>query len=314
MRKNLRVGSLTAAFLILMLSCKKEQTELESISAISEASLKASKLKINEIMLQFSGLEDLGANYVYEGWVLVDGAPVSTGTFMVNSEGQMSKNVFALPVPEGKVWKADKFILTIEPYPDADPMPAETHVLAGDFVDQVAKLSINHPAALGTNFSEAMGYYLLATPTTATMDDEDSGIWFINNMSGMPKAGLTLPTLPNGWIYEGWSVIDGKPVSTGRFMNGNMADDAHPYSGSVMAPPFPGEDFIMNAPYGLQFPTNLRGSMAVISVEPYMDNSPKPFAIKPLAGMVPANAMVHTAYGLNHNPGSFPTGTAYKRK
>ena len=33
------------------------------------------------LTLNLSGLEMLGSEFVYEGWIIVDGNPVSTGTF-----------------------------------------------------------------------------------------------------------------------------------------------------------------------------------------------------------------------------------------
>lgn len=70
-----------------------------------------------------------------------------------------------------------------------------------------------------------------------------------------PTAGLTLATLPAGWKYEGWAVINGTPVSTGTFTSASAADDSAPFSGATAGPPFPGEDFLQNAPSGLTFPT-----------------------------------------------------------
>ena len=36
--------------------------------------------------LSFTGLTPLGADYVYEGWILVNGAPVTTGRFTISSK------------------------------------------------------------------------------------------------------------------------------------------------------------------------------------------------------------------------------------
>ena len=86
------------------------------------------------------------------------------------------------------------------------------------------------------------------------------GVWFLDNSSGAPAVGLTLPTLPDGWIYEGWAVIDGVPVSTGTFSTVDAADNSATFSGSKAGPPFPGEDFLINAPgMWLTFPTDLKG-------------------------------------------------------
>jgi hypothetical protein len=127
-------------------------------------------------------------------------------------------------------------------------------------------------------------------------------------------AGLDLPQLPAGWIYEGWTVIDGMPVTSGKFdITSGEVDMYDGYSSQENpGPPFPGEDYLMNAPRGLTFPTDISGGIAVISVEPYPDNSPEPFAIKPLAGMIPADAMDHYTYMMDLNAASFPSGMAKK--
>lgn len=177
----------------------------------------------------------------------------------------------------------------------------------------MASLTISHDAALGTDFASAMGKYILAMPTTSTIDDELSGIWFIDLSSGAPMVGLELPDLPSGWIYEGWAVIDGVPVSSGKFMEVGEVDMDDSFSSDENSgPPFPGEDYVMNAPEGLMFPTDLSGGVSVISVEPYPDNSDAPFAIKPLVGMIPEGAIDHKTYMMGLNPGSFPTGMATK--
>jgi len=255
--------------------------------------------------LNISGLEDLGAGYVYEGWLIVDGEPVSTGVFTVDNSGAMSKSMFT--VDQMELEAASTFVLTIEPNPDNDPAPSAVHLLAGDFSGTIATLSIGHGAALNNTFSTASGMYILATPTNGSDTNENSGIWFLNLDSGMPAVGLSLPTLPAGWIYEGWAVIGGTPVSTGVFSSVDEVDAAAPYSGPMSGPPFPGEDFLINAPSGLTFPTDIAGGTAVISIEPVPDNSSNPFLLKPLVGMIPSNAVDHTTYQMDQNLG-FPTG------
>ena len=257
--------------------------------------------------LTINGLEDLGDNYTYEGWIIVNGDAVTTGVFDVDANGNLSQNTFE--VSEEDLENASTFVLTIEPYPDSDPAPSSVHILAGDFGTKSANLTIDHPAALNSDFNDAMGKYILATPTDGSDNNENSGIWFLDLSSGSPMTGLDLPTLPTGWAYEGWSVINGVPVSTGTYTSVTGMDDAAPFSGTMDGPPFPGEDFLNNAPNDLSFPTNLQGTTAVISIEPVPDNSTAPFLLKPLVGNVPANAQDHVTYDLGQNL-SFPTGTA----
>lgn len=260
-----------------------------------------------ELTLNFSGLENLGDQATYEGWLIVDGSPVTTGTFDVDDNGNLSKTTFA--VANEDLEKAATFVLTIEPVPDNDPAPSDVHILAGDFSGASAALTVGHGAALGDDFTASSGGYILATPTDGENNNENSGVWWLDPAAG-PGAALDLPTLPAGWEYEGWAVVDGIPVSTGRFTAVDSADDAATFSGSQAGPPFPGEDLLNNAPSGLSFPTDLAGATVVISIEPVPDNSAAPFTLKPLVAPVDANAIDHTFYQMNNNAAaSNPTGT-----
>ncbi|MGH2574953.1 MAG: hypothetical protein ACRDFC_04550 [Ignavibacteria bacterium] len=258
--------------------------------------------------LNISRLEDLGTSALYEGWIMVSGNPVSTGTFSVNTNGQLSRTSF--PVNASNLSSATAFVLTIEPVPDPDPPPSTVKLMGGDFSGNTALLSIAHPSSIGNDLSSATGKYILATPTNGPNSDELSGVWFMD-LNIMPPQGLHLPTLPAGWVYEGWAVINGIPVTTGRFVNPAAPDSAAPYSGNQPAPPFPGEDFLMNAPMGLTFPTNLQGKFIVITVEPSPDNSLAPFSLKPLIANVPSNAMPMVTYNMtNQSSTNNPSGTA----
>ena len=286
MRKNFLYGILLSVSLFSLIACNKSD----------EA----------DFQLNIAGLEDLGSDHTYEGWLIVEGAAITTGSFTVDANGNLSQNSFTVAAEDLEL--ASTFVLTIEPSPDNDPAPSSIHILAGDFTGNTANLSIDHPAALNTDFSNSMGTYLLATPSSSEENDENSGLWFLDPSSGAPMAGLTLPELPEGWIYEGWAVIDGTPVTTGTFSAVDMADNAAPFSGSLDTPPFPGEDFLNNAPAGLSFPTDLTGGAAVISVEPVPDNSAAPFTLKPLVGMIEQGAAVHTPYSMGQNL-NFPSGS-----
>ena len=262
------------------------------------------------IDLGFVGLEPLGDGFVYEGWVVVDGAPVSTGRFTIAEIDGERTYVGPNLASQSDLDNASDFVLTIEPAVGDDPAPAAAKPLGGAIVDGVAELTHAHPAALGDDFSSAAGQFIIATPTTAdNADDDYSGVWFIEVTEDGPVAGLDLPTLPEGWVYEGWAVIEGQPVSTGRFVDPGAPDDFGGFSGPDPNPPFPGEDFIVNAPDGLTFPTDLtNGGTIVLSIEPEDDDSPAPFAFKPLAASVDG-APLGTAIELGAGPG-FPSGTA----
>lgn len=265
---------------------------------------------VQNLQLNITGLEDLGADYVYEGWIIVNGAPVTTGRFSVDANGQLSETLFTLD--RDVLQAATTFVLTIEPAVGDDPAPSDTHILAGNFSGDNGVMTIDHAAALGNDFSTSVGEYILATPSTNAMTDEHRGVWFLNNSGGSPVAGLTLPTLPAGWVYEGWAIIDGQPISTGRFTDTGIADmDGNPFAGTdnSMLPGYPGEDFIMGMVNGVDLSTITHVSKVVVSIEPEMDNSPAPFTLKPLVGAdLDMSTATHTVLSLSQNL-SFPTGT-----
>ncbi len=302
MRIIILIGSIS---IFAFFRCSNEDTPIEIQPTTSK------------LTLNISGLEDLGSTAQYEGWILVpttaksDGSasevPKSTGVFTVNANGQLSQTEFDIDATD--LSTATAFILTIEPNPDSDPNPSAIHILAGDFSANTSNVTADHSAALGSDFTTSTGVYILATPTNGANTNENSGIWFLDLTSGSPSQGLFLPTLPDGWKYEGWTVINGTPVSTGTFTSTIVVDDADPYSSTMPGPPFPGEDFLLNAPAGVTFPTDIAGGVAVISIEPSPDNSSAPFTLKPLVGNIPVNAVDHTTYMMNTNLASFPTGT-----
>ena len=267
------------------------------------------------LSLKFSGLEPLLGGFHYEGWAIINGSPVTTGKFNVDSEGDLV-DLNSAPIAGGEfhtaldLASATAIVLTIEPADDIDTLPASSHYLGGNISRGSAELTVSPAAALGDDFSGASGTYILATPTNGDGNNENSGIWFLNLSTGSPTVGLTLPALPDGWEYEGWTVIDGTPVSTGRFVSAGQADFGALFSGAESSPPFPGEDFLQNSPDGLVFPTDLAGDVAVISIEPSPDDSDLPFTLKPLAGGIPDDATNHVNYMLENNASKFPSGTA----
>ena len=225
------------------------------------------------LTLDFDDLETVGPDFVYEGWLITSEGPVSSGRFDLDEGTTLS-----FEIDEAVVADSSMFVLTLEPAVGDDPAPADTHVLAGAFAGNAAELTVDHPAALATDFTDAMGQFFLQTPSTANIaDDYNQGIWFLIPGEGEPS--LDLPELPAGWAYEGWVVTDDGPISTGRFTDpaGEDSDRGGPAAGPDGTPPFPGSDFIDPA-------LDLVGKKYVLSVEPEPDYSAAPFAIKPLIG------------------------------
>ena len=286
----------TTALTLLLAGCAVDNPGTEPPDDTPDAP------EMADLELSFQGLEVLSEGFVYEGWILVDGSPLTAGRFTVDDAD--SSHVFELDAAD--LDAATAYILTIEPEPDADPAPSVVHILAGDLSDGSADLDTAHPAALGTDFADAAGSYILETPTSsAVADDYDQGIWWLEMTMDGPAPVLDLPELPEGWTYEGWVVVNGEPISTGTFDFGDEADadGAGPTSGPDGAPPFPGQDFVQPS-------VVLTGGMAVISVEPVPDTSPAPFAIKPLVDMEIEDAPGHALQDMGNNAASAPLGMA----
>lgn len=231
---------------------------------------------LSQLIITPTNLEALGDDYNYEGWIIVDDSPVSTGTFDIENDQTVPSS---FNVNEDMAARATTFILTIEPEVGDDPAPSDVHIIAGDLVEGQTTAITNHEAALGSDFSSVEGSFILATPSNGNVTPTQ-GIWFLDNSSGVAVAGLTLPTLPEGWQYEGW-VVDDSPISTGTFTDVAMSDSdgAGSTAGPDSGPEFPGQDFITPA-------LDLVDKTAVISVEPNPDNSSAPFSFKPLVAVI----------------------------
>ena len=258
------------------------------------------------VSVSFSGLPDPGADFVYEGWLIVGGEAVSAGRFGVDDQGAANPDTFLVDAASAQ--GAEAYVLTIEPADGDDPAPSDTHVLAGDFAGGTsADLSVAHPAVLGTDFAGAAGSYVLNTPSSPDMADYAQGIWWLDASGPEMAPSLTLPPLPAGWVYEGWVAGPDGPVSTGTFTmaDGADSDGAGPTAGPDPAPPFPGQDFV-------DPPTVLTGGFAaVISVEPDPDNGPEPFVIKPLVDTTIEDVMPPAGQAMaNAAADGLPAGTA----
>lgn len=256
----------------------------------------------SDLTLNLNGLETLGTDFVYEGWVIVNGSPVSTGVFTSVTFPQ------TFQVNTTDLNSATAFVLSIEPAVDPDPAPAPTKVLRGTFTGNSAAVSTE----IVGDFSNAGGSFFLRTPTDETAGNNGNdqyGVWF--GVPGMPPTpDFVLPTLPDGWAYEGWVIGDSGPITTGTFTVFGDRDSGNGFSGmqNNAGPPVPGEDFFLNAPARETFPLDIRGRTVVISVEPVPDDSPAPFAMKPLwatAGQVTAPS----SHAFTQNLGTLPTGT-----
>ena len=250
--------------------------------------------------IAFDGLVPLGDAGDYELWFVgADEVPVSAGVF--DTDG----GPVELALPAG-IPGAVELKVSVET--DDDPAPSSSIVLSGAIDGAAGERSAELVADIA-DFSTASGQYILATPTDGDgpPENERSGVWW----TVIPRAqSLFVPELAEGWEYELWQVIDGQNVSGGKFTDPFAPDQSAPYSGPTEAPPLVGEDYLLNAPEGLTFPVDLRGTEVFISVEPLPDPSADSSGIVPLSGIVPADAIDHTAYAVdNVSDSRFPSAT-----
>ncbi|MHB0934963.1 MAG: hypothetical protein ACYC6A_01115 [Armatimonadota bacterium] len=262
------------------------------------------KIHADELLLIPSNLPVL-EDAQYQLWVVTEqGVPQSVARFTVRPSDR------SLITPQGDplgnprtpfpVRNGQTMLLTIEQAGDADESPSPVKFLHGRVQGERVELT------MGVDFSKAAGKYLLETPTDEDTTNALSGIWFLKHIHSQhteltPASGLFLPPLPSGWLYEGWVVVNGQPLSTGQFPHpfrwyvvGN--DLSATFSGPRVSPPFPGEDFVTNAPAGVTFPLNLQGAMTRITLEPVPDPSPAPSGIEILTATISADAQPNTVY------------------
>ncbi len=260
------------------------------------------------------GIEPLAGGFHFELWGIIDEAPVTVGKFNIDASGAVV-DLEGIAIPDAQfdagrdLMAATDFVITIETQGDVDITPGVSKYLGGprDGVDSM--LVVGDATALGDDFSSAEGRFILATPTDGPDSDEYAGVWFLDLGTSPPTPGLDLPDLPPGWQYEGWAVVDGMPISTGRFVDLSQPDFAAPHSGELPGPTVPGEDLLLNAPDGFTFPADLRGQRIVVSVEPEPDDSERPFTLKPLAVDVAENAAAAQSMQIGNAIDRLPTAT-----
>jgi hypothetical protein len=206
----------------------------------------------------------------YELWVTTETEDISLGKFILNAEGELENSIGVIedsifPLPElveevrgGKITISESL----------DPRTEDNVLfLEGDLSkDRVA-------LAFPQSFQEASGRFMLATPTdNNTLINERSGLWFGDVLRNNPA--LDLPALPDGWVYEGWAVLEENvTLTSGRFINDSSPDRFAGFSDTQgSAPGFPGEDFLKDPPVAvfpdLSFPLDLAGGRVEITIEP----------------------------------------------
>lgn len=272
---------------------------------------KSDTLNISSFEVSLSGLPALPSSLTYVGWFDGDDIPA---TYLFDKDADANGKIYYInnQTPLKILDSAQIFYITIENKADiglSNFRPSSRIILQGRFTKGAANLWVSENA---DKFPNARAKYSLDTPTDNPSANDFSGLWFVDSLdAGTPAAGLNLPSLYGGWIYEGWVEVNGQFLSTGRFSNPAAPDLFNGYSGTAAAYPFPGEDFLNNAPSGFTFPLDLRGAKAYISLE---RKSGDPKGTTPniilYRAEIPANAINKKSYDMNYSNNALPQGYA----
>jgi len=274
------------------------------------------------VTFSFENLEPLRGGLNYQAWAVEYrnasywGSPI--GIFNFNENGQMVDPVSGETLTgtlEASVDAQDLYgvQVTIELSDVVVAQPSSIYILGGSMVDGSADLSQESWLSTAVDFSQSSGRYFLATPSDDLEDNELSGVWFADYGSGDPFQGLLLPQAPTNWDYEGWVVLGDDTISTGKFYYSAIADTTNIYGGITGNYPFPGQDFLYQAPEGKTFPTDLSGVPIFVTMEPYeqFDTEPlSPFPFKLFEATIPLDAVPHTNYDMTSLYDARPRGTA----
>ena len=259
------------------------------------------------VAMGFERLQPLDQG-IYSAWLRLEkGDRVGIGTFNVNSNGQpidQQGSVIDRFTASESLFSAISILIAIEPTGDIGDAPSEFVILQGPFIDGIATLVVPFPAGI----QEASGSYRVFTPTDGPNTNEGSGVWAIN-ANGQPT--MTLADINNIYMFEHFMVINGIPVTMGRFKTADTRDLRDPWSGPLIseAPDVPGEDFLANAPAGLTFPADLSGSQLLVTLEALYGDRVEPSQLVVLEGTLP-QVVGGEIIQLTNQTANFPTGTA----
>lgn len=271
------------------------------------------------LKVSFSNLRPLKKGH-FEIWAEFKDKVVSVGRFNLDNSGTLldleGKEV---PYSEFKsksdLSKADRILVSIEPEGDKDASPSGVLILEGEIYGERADLSFK-----AITLAKASGEYFLGTPSYSKDPDLPSGVWFAKPAGrefDKQDESLILGKAPEGFVYEGWVFHRGEFISVGRFKSPVGDDDFSNHSGLRRYPDYPGEDFLINEPEGLDFdfPIELADgeSKVIISLEPDIEGEDPtgegPFQLQFLKADIPEGADVYTLYKLDLDLSGLPTGT-----
>ena len=285
---------------VALLRDKEEEEAPESLSLLAE------------ITLSFERLPPRARGH-YELWERrPSGGEQRLGTFRVLEGGSLvtltGDPLITLPLAELPP-SGTEILLTIEAGDTPSERRSERVLLHGTLGTTEADLTPRFPKIPKGQVA------LLATPTKEGAPGS-AGVWFAKkgDKKGSPSPGLSIPRLPEGWVYGGWVVTGaGTTLPTGLFPDPWKADEHTFYGGSEPGWDLPGEDFLRDAPEGVKFPPNLADgrTQLLVSMEPDFDGAEEhgePF-LPLLTTRIPYKQAVNTPFPLGPvEERTFPQG------
>lgn len=262
---------------------------------------------VSELQISVSGLRQLPDTLIYATWLtrfdlnkqenvsaLIDPVTVgSDGSFTLSTSKVSFEQIQASIGVGVTIEKKSRFVFTSEAEEDSlrkIMKPAGRSILQGKFGSNTLDLTVNNVI---TDFSEVSGMFTLLTPTDGNTDqNETSGIWFADSVDRVngPLQGINLQDAKTGWSYFAWVETGSAMLKMGGFTSASAADDSSYFSSTVASGlPFPGEDFLLNAPAGVTFPLNLAGAKVIITAQPDYLSEPTDY-IRILEADIPSNA------------------------
>jgi hypothetical protein len=296
----------------------------------------------SHISMSVVGLNDPGATW-YEAWILwnslmgqgTDIDTLSLGLLERQSDGSYRVE---RDLELGYIQAGIMLLVTIELDDTVGNAPPSQYVIFGaKIIANGGLISVGNEKVLNFDFSSAKGSYILDTPTQSPPSENPySGLWFVipettitdilddqNNvvgqdttidyLPGLELADLSLFTVRDlpvaGWTYEAFIEISGQTLSMGKFLKPGGEDDSKAYSGNGPAYSVPGEDFLNNAPAGLNFPLDLRGARVYVTLTPpYPAEGTLPYQATIYDVQIPNDVTAKQVYELSNSSETLPGG------
>lgn len=163
----------------------------------------------------------------FEVWVHGDAGEVASAgrpTIATGGPGSETRFTFTVPVPNAR-----SISVTVEPPGDANGVPSEQVLLAGDFKGDRVELAIEGAVTDGRPLQADPGSHSLFTTSNnielGYPSFENAGLWLFTLLPSKNKhqtREVHVTPLEKSWLYEGWIVRDyGTPgeiwVSYGKF-------------------------------------------------------------------------------------------------